>query len=55
MLVDEQQKRVGLLMAASLFHGASIGPLIDLAIEVDLWYWLIPCQARHDDLEFDVL
>ncbi|KAK4802136.1 hypothetical protein SAY86_000339 [Trapa natans] len=31
----EEQKRVGLLMASSLFQGASIGPLIDLAIEVD--------------------
>lgn len=31
----EEQKRVGLLMAASAFQGASIGPLIDLAIEID--------------------
>ncbi|PKI38118.1 hypothetical protein CRG98_041483 [Punica granatum] len=31
----EEQKRVGLLMASSLFQGASIGPLIDLAIEID--------------------
>ena len=31
----EEQKRVGLLMAASLFEGASIGPLIDLAINID--------------------
>uniref|UniRef100_A0A5B6ZFF4 Putative bax inhibitor 1-like n=2 Tax=Davidia involucrata TaxID=16924 RepID=A0A5B6ZFF4_DAVIN len=31
----EEQKRVALLMAAALFEGASIGPLIDLAIEID--------------------
>ncbi|KAK6935106.1 Bax inhibitor 1-related [Dillenia turbinata] len=31
----EENKRFGLLMAASLFEGASIGPLIDLAIEID--------------------
>ncbi|OAY60119.1 bax inhibitor 1 [Manihot esculenta] len=31
----EEQKRVALLMAAGLFEGASIGPLIDLAIEID--------------------
>ncbi|XP_054808295.1 bax inhibitor 1-like [Prosopis cineraria] len=31
----EEKKRVALLMASSLFQGASIGPLIDLAIEVD--------------------
>lgn len=31
----EEQKRVGLLMAAALFEGASVGPLIDLAIEID--------------------
>ncbi|KAI4377932.1 hypothetical protein MLD38_015485 [Melastoma candidum] len=31
----DEQKRVGLLMAASLFEGASIGPLIDLAIRID--------------------
>ncbi|KAG5089782.1 hypothetical protein JHK86_002394 [Glycine max] len=29
------RKRVTLLMAASLFQGASIGPLIDLAIQID--------------------
>ncbi|XP_040989959.1 bax inhibitor 1-like isoform X1 [Juglans microcarpa x Juglans regia] len=32
---QEQQKRVALLMAAAVFEGASIGPLIDLAIEID--------------------
>ncbi|XP_044486165.1 bax inhibitor 1-like [Mangifera indica] len=32
---NEEQKRVGLMMAAGLFEGASIGPLIDLAIQVD--------------------
>ncbi|XP_052171402.1 bax inhibitor 1-like isoform X1 [Diospyros lotus] len=32
---QEQQKRVGLLMAAALFEGASIGPLIELAIRID--------------------
>ncbi|KAJ4712651.1 bax inhibitor 1-like [Melia azedarach] len=31
----EEKKRVGLLMAAALFEGASIGPLIDLAIQID--------------------
>ncbi|KAK9275406.1 hypothetical protein L1049_022670 [Liquidambar formosana] len=31
----EEQKRVALLMAAALFEGASIGPLIDLAIQID--------------------
>lgn len=30
-----EQKRVSLLMASSLLQGASIGPLIDLAIEFD--------------------
>ncbi|XP_019179651.1 PREDICTED: bax inhibitor 1-like isoform X1 [Ipomoea nil] len=32
---QEQQKRVALLMAAALFEGASIGPLIELAIDFD--------------------
>ncbi|XP_065856988.1 bax inhibitor 1-like [Euphorbia lathyris] len=31
----EEQKRVGLLMAAALFEGASVGPLIHLAIQMD--------------------
>ncbi|KAK2356340.1 bax inhibitor [Trifolium repens] len=31
----EEQKRVYLLMASALFQGASIGPLIDLAIVID--------------------
>ncbi|KAI4315202.1 hypothetical protein L6164_028036 [Bauhinia variegata] len=31
----EEKKRVALLMAASLFEGASIGPLIELAIDID--------------------
>ncbi|XP_027336425.1 bax inhibitor 1-like [Abrus precatorius] len=31
----EEQKRVFLLMALALFQGASIGPLIDLAIAID--------------------
>ncbi|KAI8538097.1 hypothetical protein RHMOL_Rhmol09G0075500 [Rhododendron molle] len=31
----EEQKRVTLLMATALLQGASIGPLIDLAIEID--------------------
>ncbi|KAJ7944682.1 Bax inhibitor 1 [Quillaja saponaria] len=31
----EERKRVFLLMAASLFQGATIGPLIDLALEID--------------------
>lgn len=34
----KQQKRVALLMMAALFEGASIGPLIDLAIEIDPRY-----------------
>ena len=37
---DVQRKRVTLLMAASLFQGASIGPLIDLAIQIDPRYVL---------------
>ena len=35
-----QQKRVTLLMASALFQGASIGPLIDLAIQIDPRYAL---------------
>ncbi|XP_057976728.1 bax inhibitor 1-like [Malania oleifera] len=31
----EEQKRVALLMAAAVFEGASVGPLVDLAIEID--------------------
>ncbi|PSR91683.1 Bax inhibitor like [Actinidia chinensis var. chinensis] len=31
----QEQKRVALLMASALFQGASIGPLIDLAIRID--------------------
>uniref|UniRef100_A0A803LUG3 Bax inhibitor 1 n=1 Tax=Chenopodium quinoa TaxID=63459 RepID=A0A803LUG3_CHEQI len=31
----EEKKRVGLLMTAAAFEGASIGPLVDLAIQVD--------------------
>ncbi|TKY55499.1 Bax inhibitor 1 [Spatholobus suberectus] len=31
----EERKRVSLLMASALFQGASIGPLIDLAIVID--------------------
>lgn len=31
----EEQKRMALLMAAALFKGASIGPLIELAIDFD--------------------
>ncbi|KAB5564148.1 hypothetical protein DKX38_004202 [Salix brachista] len=34
----EEQKRVALLMAAALFEGASIGPLIDMAIQIDSRY-----------------
>lgn len=37
-LLDEQKKRVSLLMATALFKGASIGPLIDLAIQIDPRY-----------------
>ncbi|KAI8013588.1 Bax inhibitor 1 [Camellia lanceoleosa] len=32
---EEQQKRVSLLMVDALFEGASIAPLIELAIEID--------------------
>ncbi|KAG8495893.1 hypothetical protein CXB51_007505 [Gossypium anomalum] len=31
----QEQKRVSLLMASAVFQGASIGPLIDLAINID--------------------
>ncbi|XP_047337821.1 bax inhibitor 1-like [Impatiens glandulifera] len=31
----EEQKKVSLLMSAALFEGASIGPLIELGIEID--------------------
>ncbi|KAG1359225.1 bax inhibitor 1 [Cocos nucifera] len=33
--IYEERKRLGLLMAASLFEGASVGPLIELAIDFD--------------------
>ncbi|CAL5381665.1 unnamed protein product [Camellia sinensis] len=32
---EEQQKRVLLLMAVALFEAASIGPLIELVVEID--------------------
>ncbi|XP_022718466.1 bax inhibitor 1-like [Durio zibethinus] len=32
---NEEQKRVSLLMTSAVFEGASIGPLIDLAIQID--------------------
>ncbi|XP_047319718.1 bax inhibitor 1-like [Impatiens glandulifera] len=32
---NDEKKKVSLLMAAALFEGASIGPLIELAIEID--------------------
>ncbi|KAA8522171.1 hypothetical protein F0562_012844 [Nyssa sinensis] len=31
----QEQKRVALLMTAALFEGASIGPLIEMAVEID--------------------
>ncbi|MBA0862267.1 hypothetical protein Goshw_006499 [Gossypium schwendimanii] len=31
----QEEKRVSLLMASAVFEGASIGPLIDLAIQID--------------------
>lgn len=34
----EQTKRVSLLMAAATFQGASVGPLIDLAININPRY-----------------
>lgn len=36
-----QQKRVALLMATAAFQGATVGPLIDLAIEIDPRYFVI--------------
>jgi len=33
-----QQKRLSLLMASALFQGASIGPLIHLAVAIDPRY-----------------
>lgn len=36
-----QQKRLTLLMASALFQGASVGPLIDLAIQIDPRYAFI--------------
>lgn len=38
LFLGKQQKRVALLMAAALFEGASIGPLVALAIEIDARY-----------------
>ncbi|KAE9450719.1 hypothetical protein C3L33_17383, partial [Rhododendron williamsianum] len=38
----EEQKRVTLLMATALLQGASIGPLIDVAIEIDPRQVFIP-------------
>jgi len=35
VLVHVQRKRYGLLMAAALLEGASVGPLIKLAVEFD--------------------
>lgn len=34
----EQRKRFGLLMAASFLEGASVGPLIEIAIDFDSRY-----------------
>lgn len=36
-----QGKRVSLLMSSALFQGASIGPLIDVALAIDPRYTLI--------------
>lgn len=41
LLCELQQKRVYLLMASALFQGASIGPLIDVAIGIDPRYAFI--------------
>ena len=38
LFFHEQKRRVALLMATALFQGASIGPLIDLAIQIDPRY-----------------
>ncbi|XWS49670.1 hypothetical protein CRYUN_Cryun12cG0023000 [Craigia yunnanensis] len=32
-----QQKRVSLLMTSAVFEGASVGPLIGLAVQIDPW------------------
>jgi hypothetical protein len=48
-----QRKRLTLLMAAALFQGASIGPLIDLAIQIDPRYASLHlCFSAHWDLSF---
>lgn len=44
-----QRKRVTLLMAASLFQGASIGPLIDLAIHIDPRYGFVVVNGLCED------
>lgn len=38
LFLVEQTKRVSLLMAAATFQGASVGPLIDLAININPRY-----------------
>lgn len=53
MLVDKPPKRIGWLMALSVLHGATIGPLIDQAMEIDPRYFLISYLARHDNLGLD--
>lgn len=35
LVICDQKKRMSILMAAALLEGASIGPLISLAIEID--------------------
>ena len=50
--LDKQQKRVALLMAAAFFEGASIGPLIALAIEIDPRQAFIPLLV-YFLVEFD--
>jgi hypothetical protein len=42
-----QRKRLTLLMAAALFQGASVGPLIDLAIQIDPRYAFITFLVCH--------
>lgn len=50
--LGKQQKRVGLLMMAALFEGASIGPMIDLAIEIDPRY--APIFSKFGSWELSV-
>ena len=39
--IHEQRKRVALLMTAALLEGASVGPLIELAVDIDPRYVIL--------------